>query len=392
MLSTVNSEVVDMEGSKNYNKDEVIRQLMELAANLDNSTSEGISKGENDMPKRLTEKVTINGHPRWVHGYSVQELFDNYVKLMVNEGLIEWVEEDDAVPIFGKYLKEFYRTFKQGQQSNTVVNRERTIRNHIEPAFGSKRMDRIRTTDIQKWFNSLAKTYSKETIMKIKNVMSPVFDAAVEDEILDRNPMASKRIEIRGKETVHHKAIPKEKMADIRNSLGMLSERERLMAALLCYTGMRFEEVLGLRWDDIDLKNNKIVVRRAVVHPNRNLPEIKCPKTKTSERTVPVCDALFHELFKGGYGFVLYSEKDKKHETPLSYTEARRSFDKIRKKFDILDYTAHDFRDTCATEWRENGMPLDVIARILGHSKTETTEKRYVKYRGEMMEKAREMM
>jgi integrase len=89
---------------------------------------------------------------------------------------------------------------------------------------------------------------------------------------------------------------------------------------------------------------------------------------------------------------MLYSGKDEKHETPLSYTEARRSFDKIRKKFDILDYTAHDFRDTCATQWRESGMPLDMIARILGHSKTETTEKRYVKYRGEMMEKAREMM
>ena len=383
-----------MEGSKNYNKDEVIRQLMELAANLDNSISEGISKGENDMPKRLTEKVTINGHPKWVHGYSVQELFDNYVKLMVNEGLIEWVEEDDAVPIFGKYLKEFYRTFKQGQQSNTVVNRERTIRNHIEPAFGSKRMDRIRTTDIQKWFNSLAKTYSKETILKIKNVMSPVFDAAVEDEILDRNPMASKRIEIHGKETVHHKAIPKEKMADIRRGLKELPERERTMAALLCYTGMRFEEVLGVRCEDISFNEGFITVRRAVVHPNRNMPEVKCPKTKTSERRIPMCDELALELNICQYrtGFILHTNKDKSGETPLSYTEARRCFDYIRKKFDILDYTAHDFRDTCATEWRENGMPLDVIARILGHSKTETTEKRYVKYRGEMMEKVRNMM
>lgn len=381
-----------MDRKEAYNKDDVIRQLMQLAANLDNSTSEGISKGEDDMPKRLSEKVTINGRTRWVHGYSVQELFDNYVKLMVDEGLIEWVEDDETVPMFGKYLKEYYGTFKQGQQSNTVVNRERTIRNHIEPAFGNKRMDRIRTTDIQRWFNSLAKTYSKETILKIKNVMSPVFDAAVEDDILDRNPMASKRIEIHGKETVHHKAIPKEKMEEIRSGLGELPERECLMAALLCYTGMRFEEILGLRWEDIDFENNSIVIRRAVVHPNRNMPEIKCPKTKTSERKIPICNALFRLIFKGGYGFVLYSEKDEKHETPLSYTEARRLFDKIRKKFDILDYTAHDFRDTCATQWRESGMPLDMIARILGHSKTETTEKRYVKYRGEMMEKAREIM
>ena len=76
----------------------------------------------------------------------------------------------------------------------------------------------------------------------------------------------------------------------------------------------------------------------------------------------------------------------------MSYTEARRVFDKIRRRFSIEDYSAHDFRDTCATEWREKGIPLDVIARMLGHSKTETTEKRYVKYRTEIMDEARKLM
>lgn len=392
-----------MEQTKTYNSDEVINRLKELVANLDNSIvpqSEGIL-GDNDMPKRLTEKVKVLGRDRWIHGYCVQELYDNYVKLLVQEGVVEMVDEDDEIPCFGAYLNTFYETFKQKQQSNTVVNRKRIIRNHIEPAFGNRRLDRIRTTDIQRWFNSLANTYSKETILKIKNIMSPVFDAAVEDEIIDRNPMASKRIGIGGKETVHHKAIPKEKMEYIRDHIVChdLGYREKMMTALLSYTGMRFEEILGLQWGDIEFKNVRIIVRRAVVHPNRNIPEVKCPKTKTSEREIPINDRLFNILVGYDHGvdedpdsFVLYSEKDKKKKTPLSYTEARRCFDRIRKFFDIQDYTAHDFRDTCATEWREKGMPLDVIARILGHSKTETTEKRYVKYRGEMMEKAREMM
>ena len=383
-----------MEERKQYNTDEVIRQLMELAANLDNNTSEGISKGDNDMPKRMSEKVSVAGRDRWVHGYSMQEMFDAYVKLLVDEGLVEWVEDGDNVPMFGDYLSTYYNTFKQNQQSNTVINRNRTIRNFVKPNFGNKRMDRIRTMDIQKWFNELGRKYSKETILKIKNVMSPVFDAAVEDAILDRNPMASKRIEIHGKETVHHKAIPKEKMDDIRSGIAGMGRKEGLMGGLLAYTGMRFEEVLGLRWEDVEFNNNRIIVRRAVVHPNRNMPEVKCPKTKSSERQIPICHGLYCILcsWKETHGFVLYSDKDKTMETPLSYTEARRCFDKIRNKFDIQDYTAHDFRDTCATEWREKGMPLDVVARILGHSKTETTEKRYVKYRGELMEKARGMM
>lgn len=343
------------------------------------------------MPQRLRQKVTVNGETKWLNGYSEQELFDNYVKLLEREGIIEWVEQDDQIPTLGEYLRTFYSTYKQKQERNTVVNRERIIRNHILPAFEHRRIDRIRPTDIQRWFNELGKKYSKETVLKIRNIMSPVLDAAVEDDIIAKNPMASKLIEITGKETVHHKAIPKDKMDAIKSSLDDLPWREKAMGALLCYTGMRFEEVLGLRWEDIS--DDMITVRRAVVHPNRNLPEVKAPKTKTSERLIPLHSRITELLGKPyQHGFIIPTDKDPKRETPLSYTEARRAFDRIRKKFDISEFSAHDFRDTCATEWRENGMPLDVISRILGHSKTETTEQRYVKYRTGLYEEARKCM
>lgn len=136
-----------------------------------------------------------------------------------------------------------------------------------------------------------------------------------------------------------------------------------------------------------------IHIRRAVVHPKRNQPEVKAPKTKTSIRTIPCPQGLF-ELLKGcpKKGFLLYSFKDETRETPLSYMESRRAYEKLQKLFDIPDYTPHDFRDTCATEWRERGMPLDVISRLLGHSKTETTEKRYVKYREDLIDAAKNLM
>lgn len=89
---------------------------------------------------------------------------------------------------------------------------------------------------------------------------------------------------------------------------------------------------------------------------------------------------------------MVWSPKDDKHETPMSYTETRNTFNRIRDRFQLDGYSAHDFRDTCATEWRENGIPLDVIARLLGHAKTETTERRYVKYRDESFNNVRNMM
>lgn len=343
------------------------------------------------MPQRMKEKVTVNGETRWLQGYSNQDLHESYVRLLEKEGLIRHIDPDESIPLFGDYMTTFYSTFKQRQEKNTVVNRNRIIKNHITPVWAKKRIDLIRTTDIQKWFNELGKTYSEETVLKIKNIMSPVLDAAVEDEIITKNPMASKRLEITGRKTVHHKAIPKDKMDRIKAGLSTMNWREKAMGGLLCYTGMRFEEVLGLRWEDIS--DEYIEVQRAVVHPTRNKPVVKAPKTRTSIRQIPLHEdlkALLGDKYKHGY--ILPTDKDPKRETPLSYTEARRAFDKIRKQFDIPKYTAHDFRDTCATEWRENGMSLDVIARLLGHSKTETTERRYVKYRTKIMDDARKQM
>ena len=377
-----------MSSENGYNMDEVagkLDQLLGLVANLHNDieSETGISKGDEDMPKRMREKVVVNDKTCWLNGYSVKELCESYVQVLIREGVLEKVEADEAIPLFGDYLKTFYETFKVGQESNTKVNRARVVKNHILPQFGQRRIDRITTTELQKWLNDLGNRYSHETLLKIRNTMNPVFDAAVEDEILSRNPLRSRRIEIGGKDTVPHQAIPKAKMELIKAALpGMEPGRVRNMLVLLCYSGMRFEEILGLKWSDID--GEWIYIQRAVVHPDRNKPEIKEPKTKTSKRTIPyfkeIKDILEQDRKRG---FILSKNGDGKE--PLSYTEARRAFDKIRKIFNIPDYTAHDFRDTCATEWREAGIPLDVIARMLGHSKTETTEKKYVKYRTDIL-------
>ena len=65
----------------------------------------------------------------------------------------------------------------------------------------------------------------------------------------------------------------------------------------------------------------------------------------------------------------------------LSIDGMREILRRMCKRAGIPEYSAHDFRDTCATEWREKGIQLDIIARLLGHAKTETTERKYIDYR-----------
>lgn len=176
-------------------------------------------------------------------------------------------------------------------------------------------------------------------------------------------------------------------MLHVRNHIDTLPERERRLFALLFYTGLRFEEILGLQWEDIDLEAREIRIQRAVVHPTRNQPIVKLPKTKASVRTIPLADKLWEHLKPyEGEGFVLGGEK------PLSYQQKKRSFEKARDQLGLEGYSAHDFRHTCATEWKERGMTLQEVSKILGHTNTAVTERCYVEFRQQGMHAARMVM
>ena len=374
-----------------YTQNEVVEIILNLVNGIGHCAIGDV------MPKRYKEQVEVNGQKRWLTGYSIADLLEEYLKLCIDANVVVPAVspyKSNKTVLFGDYLETFVDTYKCNQESLTKNNRTNMISKHIKPKWGSREIASITPTDLQQWFNQLAEEYSHETLMKIKNIMSPAFDAAVEEHLIERNPLKSTLLTIGGAETKPHKALPTDKMKQIRESLSKIKEeRVRFMASLLSYTGMRMEEVLGLKWEDIDFEDDWIYINRAVVHPKRSAPEIKPPKSKTSKRRIPLAPPL-KDLLKPRQltGFLLYAAKDEKRETPLSYTEARRAMEKIRTMFGIEEYSAHDFRDTCATEWREKGIPLDVISSLLGHAKVEVTQNRYVKYRDEIFQDVREIM
>lgn len=322
----------------------------------------------------------------WITGNTLQDFTDNLIARLQKNGMT--VENPSAqTPLFGEYLKTFLETFKSRQQPTTVINRQRLIDKHVLPVLGNMPIGEITTAFCQRWFDRLCdEGYSKETLLKIKNSVSPAFDSAVADGYIRMNPFKDKaRFKINTEKGEHHKAIPPELFQSAKAKLHELPERERYMMALLCYTGMRFEEVLGVRWEDI--YDDEIHVERAVVHPKRNQPIVKVPKTKSSRRKIPVVKQLLNLLEPGDKsGYIVGGEK------PLSYQQAKKSFEKARKILGLEGFTAHDFRDTCATVWRESGMQMEHISKLLGHAKTAVTEQCYVKFRQQSLDAAKGIM
>lgn len=176
------------------------------------------------MAKRIQQRAIINGEVKWLSGATQQELFESYLKQAIAAGIV--TTTDDAKPeekaddgiLFGHYLQEFVSIYKCKQGALTKNNRLRLIKKHILPRLGSLPINQIKTSDVQIWFDELVdRDYARETILKIKNTISPAFDSAVEDGLISINPVKSKRLVINTHKGSHHKAIPPAKMMWVRD-------------------------------------------------------------------------------------------------------------------------------------------------------------------------------
>ena len=150
---------------------------------------------------------------------------------------------------------------------------------------------------------------------------------------------------------------------------------DRLYLSLVIFTGMRRGEVLGLRWEDINLEQNYILVRRNVTYTN-NQPLIGTPKTKNGFRSIPIIPDLINILSPNGQtGFIIHGEQT---ETPITLQSFRCMMTRIQKKIDLKGATSHNFRHTIGTMLNDIGADVKKIKSILGQSDFKTTMDRYV--------------
>lgn len=160
-----------------------------------------------------------------------------------------------------------------------------------------------------------------------------------------------------------------------------------LKAPIRCalLTGLRLDNILGMRWEQVNL-HSRVITQKV----KSSLPGRKTHETHIS-------DALFDLLMeqkplKNGYVFLRYfrahHKDNKKHNDkaknrqnpsisrpPVPIKKFRRSFKTACKKAGISDFRFHDLRHTAATWMLNNGVPLDVIQKVLGHENIETTMK-----------------
>lgn len=249
------------------------------------------------------------------------------------------------------------------------------VEKYLIPFFRDTKLDAIKSEDIQQFFN-MHSDKSQSLLGDLKICLYNIFEKAIDNELCLKNPM--RNIIVKGKETKERTFLSKEQFY----ALMEYAKTHKFSLPILLYlnTGMRRNELLGLRWSDINFDECYISVKQAVKREKGNI-NVGEPKTKSGIRTIPISKefADYLNTVERRGDFIIPGVK---HEfMTQSY------LDKNFKKFmadvqkDIKDFptvTIHELRHSYATMLREVGADIYTIQKVLGHSDIKVTSDTYV--------------
>ena len=230
-----------------------------------------------------------NGNMVWFTGETISEAINNGLKKYAF-AYFDGVQPASSLPTFKRYAEKWFPLYHVPKvKPNTANNTRIILQRHIYPALGGMRLDEITPDEIQAFFNTKMHM-CRSTMQKMKIVIHQVFQSAIEDGYVQRNPASSSRLTI-SKRATGRTALPLTDVEDIVRQLPTLNETDRLFLLLPIYTGMRRSEMLGLRWSDVDFRLKQIRVQRGVTFAG-NQPVIGPPKSKAGYRFIPLLPEL----------------------------------------------------------------------------------------------------
>lgn len=277
---------------------------------------------------------------------------------------------------FGSWVDTWLYTYKEPDVKPTtfLTTYKRPCERYIKPYFAGKALQEIYQADIKAFLNTLTATCSQSTLDKIIICLRGIFEAAIDNDRLSKNPC--RNITAKSKKEQAKKRTYDKETAD---ALCRSDHKYALYVHILLRLGLRCSELCGLKWGDIDFNTGKIAVSRALTTEG-GLTYIDKPKSANSTRKLDVPQDLLERLAayrnpKGGFIAMLNGH----HITPDHFgdrqLEAFYNYHKIPREQRL---TPHELRHTCGTLLYQSTKDIYFVSRFLGHSDIGITTKIYV--------------
>lgn len=294
------------------------------------------------------------------------------------------------------WLFDFKRT-SENIKPATFDRYEGIYRKYIENSIiANLKLVDIKTVVIQRFYNKLFEDgYTTGSIRTLNGLLRNFFNFAIEQDYIVKSPLKGVTIPSNKGELTKDRKLDvytDDEIKSLKTAIQDYLHENLILIAL--GTGLRQGELLGLQWHCVDLEKRVIDVKQTLktytdikADGTRTLvTALQTPKSKTSVRKVPIPKNLINVFNRQ-----LNDTKAKALElgipfnldmyvftnSRLSYIDARallRSYKRMLKRNGIRERDFHSLRHTYATQLIRNGVSIEVIAELLGHSSTEITK------------------
>ena len=288
-----------------------------------------------------------------------------------------------------QYLERWLRSVRGELRPATLAQYETQVRAYLVPWIGRERLTRLDVAAVRGLYATLTekggrggRPLAPKTVANAHRVLRHALADALDEGLIARNPAALAR---------PPKARRREMKTWSPEQLRAFLEASREQASrlhgafvLAATTGMRRGEVLGLRWQDVDLEAGRLAVVQSLVMVGTR-PELSTPKTDRSVRSIPLAPATvtaLHEHRKRqaaerlaagpawhDHGLVFAREDG----SPLRPDHFAAVFGRIAARAGLPRIRFHDLRHSFATSALRAGIHPKVVSELLGHSSVTIT-------------------
>ena len=297
---------------------------------------------------------------------------------------------------FSKIVALWKEDKKQYVKRSTFAAYTLLIENHILPTFGE--MALVEEQDVQTFvFRKLNEGLSHKTTKDILIVLKMILRFGAKNQMTEYRQIDIKFPTERDKHSIDilNRSHQKQIMEYIR-----LHFTFKNLGIYICLSaGMRIGEICALTWDDLDVENGIIHVRKTiqriyVIEEHRKYTEVilDTPKTKNSIREIPMTKNLLKMIrpikkIVNGNFYVLTNEP--KPTEPRTY---RNYYKQFMQSLGLPLMKFHGLRHSFATRCIESKCDYKTVSVLLGHSNISTTLNLYVHPNLEQKKRCMEQM
>jgi integrase len=316
-----------------------------------------------------------------IYGRKREEVRDKLAKALADQ--VDGLVFDAGTLTVGEYLETWLRDVdKDTVRESTYERHENVVNLHLVPALGRIKLSKLNPAHVQGLYRErLESGLAPATVQKIHAVLHKALSQAVRWSLVPRNVTEAAKAPRPTAEEMH----PLSREETRRFLDAVQGDRLEALYVLAVHTGMRQGEMLALKWEDVDLENAVVRVRRTLTRSGGRF-SLGDTKTKKSRRTIHLTEAAVQALRRHLACQMEYMQclGDLYKDQGLIFTTdtgktinpsnlRQRSFAPLLKQARLPKIRFHDLRHTCATLLFSRNVHPKYVQELLGHASISIT-------------------